>query len=138
MGLCSSAPPPDPSEVHAQLEAWCASIRLQFNSMPVLIVTEWECSVTIDGDVPSDIRDQFGIVKIVHTGSKYARDGSRIIRKKALWAIEANEKKSDEPLVTVAYLLSALVDGHGYKIVGQSTGGRNTQIRTIFALVKEK
>ena len=77
-------------------------------------------------------------MKIVRTRSKFARDGSRIIRKKALWAIEANEKKSDEPLVTVAYLLSALVDGHGYKIVGQSTGGRNTEIRTIFALVKEK
>ena len=106
--------------------------------MPVLIVTEWECSVTIDGDVPSDIRDQFGIVKIVDTAVKLTRDGGRIVRKKALWAIEANEKKSDEPLVTVAYLLSALVDKHAYKIVGQSTGGRTTGIRTIFALVKEK
>ena len=39
MGLCSSAPPPDPSEVHAQLEAWCATVRLQFNAiMPVLIL----------------------------------------------------------------------------------------------------
>ena len=50
MGLCSSAPPPDPSEVHAQLEAWCATVRLQFNAiMPVLILYNKGGDIYIDG-----------------------------------------------------------------------------------------
>ena len=132
MGLCSSAPPPDPSEVHAKLEAWCASVRLQFNAMPVLIVTDQSSGqIIIDGDVPSDIRDQFGFVKIAQ------RNGNR---RAPLWAIAGNrDQKSDEPLITAAYVLSALIDKHGYKIVGQSGSGSGpTDHHTVYALVKDK
>ena len=95
MGLCSSAPPPDPSEVHARLEAWCASIRLQFNTMPVLILHDRNCTdVIIDGDIPPDIRDQFGFVK----GTK--RKNMSAKRKMPVWTIAGNQDpyNSKEPL----------------------------------------
>ena len=139
MGLCSSAPPPDPSEVHAQLEAWCATVRLQFNAiMPVLILYNKGGDIYIDGDIPQDIRDQFGFVK--HTIPTRS-NGNR--RQMPLWTIAANRKKSDEPLITAAYVLSALVDKHAFKIVGQCGGGdfynaATTTDTNCYAMVKDK
>ena len=135
MGLCSSAPPPpDPSEVHAKLEAWCASVRLQFNAMPVLILHDiWNKDIKIDGDIPQDIRDQFGFVKISETSFSVKKEW-------AMWAIAGNrDPKCKEPTITAAYVLSALVDKHAYKIVGQSSTQCNSGFLTIvYAMVKEK
>ena len=113
MGLCSSAPPPDPSEVHAKLEAWCASVRLQFNAMPVLILTDQiSGQINIDGDVPSDIRDQFGFVKATAKRNLFSK------RKTPVWTIAGNQDPySDEPFLSAAYVLSALVDKHAYKLL---------------------
>ena len=136
MGLCSSAPPPDPSEVHAQLEAWCASIQLQFNTMPVLILTDdISGKINIEGDVPSDIRDQFGFVKATKRKNMSAK------RKMPVWTIAGNQDpyNTKEPFITAAYVLSALVDKHAYKIVGQSSTQSNSGYLTIvYAMVKEK
>ena len=136
MGLCSSAPPPDPSEVHAQLEAWCASIQLQFNTMPVLILTDdISGRINIEGDVPSDIRDQFGFVKATVKRNLFSK------RKTAVWTIAGNQDpyNSDEPFISAAYVLSALVDKHAYKIVGQSATQSNRGYHTIvYAMVKDK
>ena len=136
MGLCSSAPPPpDPFEVHAQIEAWCASVQLQFNSMPVLILTDdISGKINIEGDVPSDIRDQFGFVKATKKKNNSAK------RKMAVWTIAGNQDPySKEPFISAAYVLSALVDKHAYKIVGQSSTESNSGYLTIvYAMVKEK
>ena len=134
MGLCGSRPqPPDPFEVHARLEAWCASIRLQFNRMPVLIVCDAHGDITVDGNLPQDIRDQFGFVK--HAEATRPRIYGR---RKPLWVIEGNRQKSDEPLITAAYVLSALMDTHGYKIVGQSAIETGNSPETTYAMAKEK
>ena len=136
MGLCSSAPPPpDPSEVHAKLEAWCVSVRLQFNAMPVLILTDdISGKINIEGDVPSDIRDQFGFVKATVKRNLFSK------RKTAVWTIAGNQDpNSDEPFLSAAYVLSALVDKHAYKIVGQSATQSKSGYRTIvYAMVKDK
>ena len=135
MGLCSSAPPPDPSEVHAQLEAWCASIQLQFNTMPVLILTDdISGRINIEGDVPSDIRDQFGFVKATIKRNSWTN------RKTAVWTIAGNQDPSSkEPLISAAYVLSALVDKHAYKIVGQTaTRSKSGDHTIIYAMVKDK
>ena len=136
MGLCSSAPPPpDPSEVHAKLEAWCASVRLQFNAMPVLILTDQiSGQINIDGDVPSDIRDQFGFVKATEKRNLFSK------RRTPVWTIAGNQDpNSKEPLISAAYVLSALVDKHAYKIVGQTATRNKSGYHTIvYAMVKEK
>ena len=135
MGLCSSAPPPpDPSEVHAKLEAWCASVRLQFNAMPVLIVTDQSSGkINIDGDVPSDIRDQFGFVKATIKRNAWTN------RKTAVWTIAGNQDPySKEPFISAAYVLSALIDKHAYKIVGQSAVGKLNMYTNVYAMVKDK
>ena len=135
MGLCGSRPqPPDPFEVHARLEAWCASIRLQFNRMPVLIVCDAHGDITVDGNLPQDIRDQFGFVK----HAEATRININTVRRKPLWVIEGNRQKSDEPLITAAYVMSALMDAHGYKIVGQSAIERQHRPDTTYAMAKEK
>ena len=136
MGLCSSAPPPpDPSEVHAKLEAWCASVRLQFNAMPVLILTDQiSGQINIDGDVPSDIRDQFGFVKATIKRNSWSN------RKTAVWTIAGNQDpNSKEPFISAAYVLSALVDKHAYKIVGQTaTRSKSGDHTIVYAMVKDK
>ena len=136
MGLCSSAPPPpDPFEVHAQIEAWCASVQLQFNSMPVLILTDdISGKINIEGDVPSDIRDQFGFVKATIKRNSWTN------RKTAVWTIAGNQDPySKEPFISAAYVLSALVDKHAYKIVGQTATRSNSGYHTIiYAMVKDK
>ena len=135
MGLCSSAPPPpDPFEVHAQIEAWCASVQLQFNSMPVLILHDkHEGEIIIDGNIPQDIRDQFGFVKVAESKNYLCK------RKVAMWAIAGNQDPNgDEPLISAAYVLSALIDKHAYKIVGQSAVGKLNMYTNVYAMVKDK
>ena len=137
MGLCSSAPPPpDPSEVHAKLEAWCASVRLQFNTMPVLILTDdISGRINIEGDVPSDIRDQFGFVKATEKRNLFSK------RKTPVWTIAGNQDpyNTKEPFITAAYVLSALVDKHAYKIVGQTaTRSKSGDHTIVYAMVKDK
>ena len=135
MGLCSSAPPPDPSEVHAQLEAWCATVRLQFNAiMPVLILYNKGGDIYIDGDIPQDIRDQFGFVKAT------IKRNASTNRKTAVWTIAGNQDPySKEPFISAAYVLSALVDKHAYKIVGQTaTRSKSGDHTIIYAMVKDK
>ena len=79
-----------------------------------LIVYDNRCDITVDGNLPQDIRDQFGFVK----HAEATRININTARRKPLWVIEGNRQKSDEPLITAAYVLSALMDAHGYKIVG--------------------
>ena len=102
--------------------------------MPVLLVTEHKVSITIDGDVPSDIRDQFGFVKATIKRNAWTN------RKTAVWTIAGNQDPySKEPFISAAYVLSALVDKHAYKIVGQSATQSKSGYRTIvYAMVKDK
>ena len=102
--------------------------------MPVLIVCDANGDITVDGDLPQDIRDQFGFVK----HAEATRININTVRRKPLWVIEGNRQKSDEPLITAAYVLSALMDTHGYKIVGQSAIERQHRPDTTYAMAKEK
>lgn len=103
--------------------------------MPVLIVCDDRGDITVDGNLPQDIRDQFGFVKHAPVVSN-SYNGCR--RQQPCWIIEGNRQKSDAPLMTVAYVLSALMDAHGYKIVGQSGVELGHQPVTTYAMAKEK
>ena len=102
--------------------------------MPVLIVTDQTSGqINIDGDVPSDIRDQFGFVKATIKRNSWTN------RKTAVWTIAGNQDPSSkEPLISAAYVLSALIDKHAYKIVGQSAVGRSGMYTNVYAMVKDK
>ena len=91
--------------------------------------------INIEGDVPSDIRDQFGFVKATVKRNLFSK------RKTAVWTIAGNQDpyNSDEPFISAAYVLSALVDKHAYKIVGQTATRSNSGYHTIiYAMVKDK
>ena len=96
--------------------------------MPVLILTDQiSGQINIDGDVPSDIRDQFGFVKATIKRNSWSN------RKTAVWTIAGNQDpyNTKEPFITAAYVLSALVDKHAYKIVGQSSTQCNSGYLTM-------
>ena len=61
-------------------------------------------------------------------------------RKTAAWTIAGNQDPySDEPFLSAAYVLSALVDKHAYKIVGQTaTRSKSGDHTIIYAMVKDK
>ena len=96
--------------------------------MPVLLLFDRNGDITVDGDLPLDICEQFGFVK--HTKDSWL-EGNK--RQMALWLLATNREKSDKPLVTTAYVLSALMDVHGYKIVGQTSHGQ----KIVYAMAKE-
>ena len=57
-----------------------------------------------------------------------------------MWSIAGNkDPNGDEPLISAAYVLSALIDKHAYKIVGQTaTRSKSGDHTIVYAMVKDK
>ena len=109
------------------------SATVQQHACPHGVHDKHEGDIIIDGNIPQDIRDQFGFVKVAESKIHLCK------RTRAMWAIAGNQDPNgDEPLISAAYVLSALIDKHAYKIVGQSAVGKLNMYTNVYAMVKDK